>query len=97
MTEAVLLRLVVAAAVRRGILVFHSGDSVRDIGPGFPDLCLVSRRLLFAELKSATGSLSPDQVTWKYRLLAAGHRWVLWRPVDWPDLIEAELDTLAAA
>jgi hypothetical protein len=94
LTEAELLVAVVRAAQVRGLLVFHVSDSRRAYGAGFPDLCIVGRSLMFVELKSAAGRLKPDQVTWRYRLLAAGQQWRLWRPADWPAVITAELDEL---
>jgi hypothetical protein len=82
-TEAQLQAEVLALAQGLGLLVFHSTDSRRDVGPGFPDLIVLGSALLAAETKSETGELSPDQRRWKWRLLAAGCRWVLWRPSDW--------------
>lgn len=74
---------VISLAEDLGHLIFHSTDSRRDIGPGFPDLVIVGRhRTIFAELKSASGDLFTEQVQWKYRLIATGMYWVLWRPKD---------------
>lgn len=73
---------------------------VRADGKGFPDLVLVKgRRLIFAELKSQKGRVSPEQAAWLDALsgdafLAPGeYRDVevkVWRPADWPE-IEAVL------
>lgn len=47
-----------------GWRTFHDFDSRRST-PGFPDLVAVKPpRLIFAELKSDTGKLRPDQVLW---------------------------------
>lgn len=55
-----------------------SGD-----GAGFPDLVLVGRSgVLFRELKSATGTLGPDQLDWVDALQNAGASIAVWRPVD---------------
>ena len=82
-TESELQIQIVKIAIDYGDLIFHSSDSRRDIGPGFPDLTIAGRhRVLFAELKSATGNLSTEQTNWKYRLIAAGMYWVLWKPRD---------------
>lgn len=67
-----------------GLAVFHSFDSRRSTGPGYPDLTIAGPGgMLFAELKSSTGVLSPDQRAWRDRLRAAGQLWRLWRPADW--------------
>lgn len=96
MTEDELLSAVTGCAAGLGVSAFHVPDSRRVVtGRGFPDLVLVGRRCLFAELKSADGELSPDQVRWKYKLIAAGQRWVLWRPADWPGRIKREIKEIA--
>lgn len=52
-------------------------------GQGFPDLVLVkSFRLIFAELKTDTGRLSPHQRDWIDKLPGA----VVWRPRDWDEI-----------
>ena len=83
-TEAQLQANVVELAGWLGLAVFHPYDSRRSTGPGYPDLTIAGASgLLFAELKSATGVLSPDQRAWRDRLRAAGQPWRLWRPADW--------------
>lgn len=53
---------------------------------GFPDLCLVRPpRVLFVELKSAKGRLSPDQTQWLQDLEKSGLEVAIWRPSDWLD------------
>lgn len=59
-------------------------------GKGFPDLVLVRDRVVFAELKTDIGSMSPDQKLWGAALQAAGVEWHLWRPRQWHE-IEAAL------
>lgn len=84
MDEAKLQSEIIALAEELNLLVFHSADSRRDIGRGFPDLVIVGRhRTLFAELKSATGTRTTDQTNWYYRLSAVGDHVTLWRPKDW--------------
>lgn len=58
-------------------------------GKGFPDLVLVHERLgvVFAEVKSDRGRLSPEQVEWGSVLALAGARMHLWRPSDWPAIV----------
>jgi len=61
-------------------------------GKGFPDLMLCRRgRLLFAELKSETGTVSLAQQEWLDALNLTGRCEVyVWRPRDW-DFIVATL------
>src|SRR5436190_21301303 len=59
-------------------------------GAGWPDLVLVRPpRLIFAELKSETGELRPNQTEWLdvLRLLPSAETY-LWRPKDWDALVE---------
>ncbi len=71
-------------------------------GAGFPDLVLVRDRVIFAELKTNAGQLSPDQRAWRNALadVGSGHchecggvteylRWEVWRPRDWDHITEA--------
>lgn len=57
---------------------------------GFPDLVLVRDRIVIAELKSATGRPSIEQVEWIAVLKRAGVETYIWRPGSWPE-IEATL------
>lgn len=55
-------------------------------GAGWPDLVLCrERRLIFAELKSRRGTLSPEQEAWLGHLRAAGAEVHVWKPRDWTD------------
>jgi len=65
----------------------HGGwrTAVSGDGAGFVDLVLVRDRVVFCELKSAKGALSPEQVLWRDALLAAGCEWHLFRPEQWTD------------
>lgn len=91
------------AAVRRmctdlGLAVQHIHDPRRSWLPGWPDLTIIGTDILFAELKSQHGTLSPEQRRVSRIIKAAGGRWVLWRPMD---LLSGEiartLTALAAA
>lgn len=65
-------------------LIYHNPDSRRSQA-GFPDLILgnyKTSRVLARELKTATGKLSPEQVTWITTMQAAGINAGVWRPED---------------
>lgn len=82
-SERALQAAVTEALTRAGWLVYHTHDA-RHSPAGYPDLtALRGPRLLVAELKSATGTLTPAQQTW----LAAWRRILgcevhVWRPDD---------------
>lgn len=58
---------------------------------GFSDLMvIVAGRVLFLELKSATGSLSPAQRAFRDRVCAQGFAWALVRDID--DALQALRD-----
>ena len=96
MTEAQLQRAVIDLAEILGWLVYHTYDS-RHSAKGFPDLCMARSRagkrgvrIIFTELKSATGNMSKDQEKWAAVLSTRGECWTsaeyyLWRPDDWSD------------
>jgi len=75
---------------------FHSGGSLRDSMPGWPDLAIAGPGgFLTAECKGPDEELSPDQVAWKWSLQGAGVQWRLYRESAWPITIRADLDRLA--
>ena len=88
---------VVELARWHGWLIYATHDSRRSPA-GFPDLVAVHARtgeLLFAELKSARGRVSPEQQEWFAALDAAarerpGVHVKIWRPSLWAD-VEATL------
>ena len=60
-------------------------------GAGFPDLCLVRpSRIVFAEIKSSKGKVSPEQDTWLKALAATEKVEVyVWKPEDFgPEVVE---------
>jgi hypothetical protein len=69
----------------------HHQTPVGADGAGYPDLHLTHRdgREIFAELKSRRGVLTVEQERWLQRLWDCGHLVYVWRPVDWPDIVEA--------
>jgi hypothetical protein len=70
-------------------------SAVQGSGVGFPDLVLVSltprprkNLLLYRELKSDIGKLSDDQWIWFDLLKSAGQDVAIWRPMDWPLILD---------
>jgi hypothetical protein len=79
MSEKQLTAAIVELARTLGWLTYHPWLSVHSAA-GFPDLCLVrGERLVFAELKVGTRTLSSAQERWRAALLAAGVEWYEWR------------------
>lgn len=72
--------------------VFHAPDNrpsgrtgrVQRVTPGFPDLTLVrGEELIFAELKTETGRVRPEQTEWLAALEnVPGVETFVWRPSD---------------
>jgi VRR-NUC domain len=85
---------VVQLARLRGWLVAHFRPArtargwrtpVQADGAGFCDLVMVrprDRRVLFAELKSDRGLLTPAQAQWIQALFGTGAEVHIWRPAD---------------
>ena len=94
--EADLLASVMELARATGWTVAHFHDSRRQVGEvtyigdkdakGFPDLVMVrASDLIFVELKSEKGQLTPAQKVWVMALNRATDCYV-WRPRDWPEI-----------
>jgi len=81
MTEAQLQAAIADLCKLLGVWCYHTYDSRRS-QPGWPDLVLVGRHVLYRELKSATGRLTSAQTEWGLRLGDAGQDWSVWRPDD---------------
>jgi hypothetical protein len=95
-TEAELLASVLQLCDWLGLLAYHTHDSRRS-QPGFPDLVIAGvSGVLFRELKSVHGVVSGGQRRWLRRLAQGGADSGVWRPLDWPDRIRAELEAIAA-
>ena len=103
MSEEDLLRAVVDLAQLRGLLVHHSRPARTAKGwvtaivghKGLPDLIIVgSRGVLYRELKSEKGRVSPEQHDWIDRLEQAGQDIAVWRPSDWPQRVRDELEAI---
>lgn len=69
--------IVELARLRGWDRVYHTFDSRRSAG-GWPDLVLVKRRIVFAEIKRAGERPRPDQVGWLDGLAVAGGEVYLW-------------------
>jgi hypothetical protein len=70
---------------------FHALSS-RGMTAGWPDSVIIGQRILFRELKSEYGRLSPEQRIVGDQLKAAGADWATWRPSHWlSGAIEREL------
>ena len=86
MTEKELEALVKDAAATFGWLRYHTYDS-RKSAAGFPDEVLVhptKELLMFRELKTDIGRVTPDQMTWQNALVNCGPPSVeVWRPTHW--------------
>lgn len=98
MTEAVFQRQVIELALLCGWRVNHHRPTPAGRGrdryttattvPGFPDLELWApgRGVLYRELKTDTGRLSPEQHDVLTSLRAAGADVAVWRPSDWDEI-----------
>jgi hypothetical protein len=85
--EKVFMGEITKLAGLTGWLCYHTYDSRRS-NPGFPDLVMVKRpKVIFAELKSASGKLSAKQPKWKDVLEACpGISYYLWTPQHWQEI-----------
>lgn len=98
LTEAEFQRLVIELAQTLGYLVAHFrpgrnrrnqwSTAVQGDGKGYPDLTLVGRgKVLFVELKSNTGDLTPEQEKWLDRINKNGGVGLVWRPSQWEEIV----------
>ncbi len=91
MTERQLLDAVRDACRWSGLLCYHTFDSRRS-ERGFPDLVVLGTRgILWRELKTERGRVTPDQREWLDRLRQAGADADVWRPSDWPARVLDEI------
>jgi hypothetical protein len=94
-TEKAFQADVVRLAESLGWEWYHTHDSRRSPS-GFPDLVLVRERVVYAELKTESGTLSAEQTHWLNRLKAARAEAYIWRPSAWA-AVEAILTRKGAA
>lgn len=85
--EAEFQAAVIAEAKRCGWKHYHTRNSRKSVA-GFPDLVLVGRRVIFAELKAESGRLTADQLGWLEALRDAGAEVYTWRPSDWATILK---------
>ena len=93
MTEAELQNAVIDLCKLLKWRWFHPYDSRRSVA-GWPDLVLVKDRIIFVELKSEKGRLSPAQRQWRDDIQGAGGEWYLIRPTglaDFAKVLQAPL------
>lgn len=94
MPEKELQQLVTDLCRLLGLPHFHVRHSV-GMTAGWPDSVIIGTRVIYRELKSEHGQLSPDQRAIGDKLRAAGADWKVWRPSDWlSGGIETELRLL---
>ena len=95
MTEAEFQAQVIQLCEMRGFTVGHFADSRKQAGgrlvgdtraKGIPDLVIVGRRCLWAELKAEHGRLSTRQRFWLDGLSGAGVETYLWTPGDFSEI-----------
>lgn len=93
-TESAFQSKVIALAKTLGLSCYHTHDSRRSV-KGFPDLVIVGPRgVLWRELKTTKGRVSPEQTDWLARINNAGQDADVWRPTDWPEPIHAQLRSI---
>jgi len=86
-TERDFMQSVMELARLTGWRTYHTHDPRRS-EPGFPDLAMTrAGRVIFAELKTDKGKVSPAQREWLDALaLCPGLEVLVWRPSDWDDV-----------
>jgi hypothetical protein len=81
MTERQLEDAVRALLKVHGLWGYHTADS-RGSQPGWPDWVILGRTVLYRELKTSEGQLSPAQSRVRNLLRVARADWGIWRPAD---------------
>ena len=87
MTEKQFQTQIVMVAKANGWICYHAYDARRS-EPGFPDLVLVRDRVLYREIKTNTGRVSPAQKNWGDALTKAGADFAIWRPRDLKTIVK---------
>jgi hypothetical protein len=92
MTEKQFQQQILDLARLMGWKVYFTWNSVHSPA-GFPDLAMVrGARLIFAELKTDTGKVTPAQTEWLDALKTVQGKFVsvevyLWRPADFDQIV----------
>jgi hypothetical protein len=89
MPERELQQLVSDLCKWLGLFHYHPRVSTGS-ARGWPDSTIIGERVIYRELKTATGRLSPEQRDVGDRLRAAGQDWAIWRPGQW---LSGEIET----
>lgn len=88
LTEAAFQQQIVELAGLYGWRLYHTYESRRS-NPGWPDLVLMRPpELVYAELKTEKGRVSPAQRRWLYGLARCGCEVYIWRPSDFDGIHE---------
>lgn len=89
MTEKQFTQQIRDLARLTGWKIYHTWNSIHS-EKGFPDFVMVrGGRLIFAELKTEDGKVTPEQQEWLDLLGASGKCEVyLWRPSNWDEIQE---------
>lgn len=77
--------------IKSGWRVQHANITSLNDTPGWPDLVVahpLCRVLQHAEVKTDSGRLSEEQRVWAEVLWATGHPVQVWRPRDWPVILQ---------
>jgi hypothetical protein len=79
-----------------GLWGYHAGNPVMD-RRGWPDWAIIGPRgMLFRELKTERGRLTPAQWSVGGQLIRAGQDWAVWRPRDlFSGVIRQQLEAIA--
>lgn len=88
-TEAEFQHSIETLCEQLGLLHYHVARSDKALvsAKGFPDLVIVGKRVIFAELKTEKGKLRPDQKDWLGGLHHAKAEVYIWRPSDMPFIV----------
>ena len=78
---------IIDIAKRCGWIHYHVPDS-RRCEPGFPDFVIIKDKVLFRELKTEKGRLTPAQKMWGEKLTSAGANYAVWRPSNMKEIIK---------